>query len=446
MEENEYIEDSQFLNESIMNYSTDYPDDEVLRDSAEGELSESTDDDLENEIDPDASELDVNPFNPEDISIVTNQMAMEGLVRRFLQNSIVLNPDFQRKEVWDIKKKSQLIESLMLKIPLPMFYMQSDEDGILTVVDGLQRLSTIRDFVLGKDYLTILKEDNTRREELRGMGFKLKGLVFWSEFEGKQFYQLPAKLQNRILEAQVQVTVINPTTPEVVRRNIFKRINTGGIQLNSQEIRNAIYAGEATVLLNDLAKVDSFNQVMGKSVNRLRMQDKELILRFLSFLIRDYKDYTRTVTADMWLGDTMIILNAMKDLDKIDYRRLSNWKTKEPIRVRNLSKERITEYFDKAMRRNHLFFGENAFRKSFGDQPKSPINRSLFETWAFIMGKYTDDEFDRLYSNRDAFMQEYETILNDHDFVLAISRHAMNHPDLRKRFQTLIDLTDKYAK
>lgn len=411
----------------------------------DNQVSERTDSELENEIDPEANDLDVNPFNPEDISIVTNQMAMDGLIRRFLQNSIVLNPDFQRNQVWDIKKKSQLIESLMLKIPLPMFYVQSDEDGILTVVDGLQRLSTIRDFVLGEDYFNIMKEDGTRREELRGMGFKLKGLEFWSEYEGKQFYQLPPKLQNRILEAQVQVTVIHPTTPEVVRRNIFKRINTGGIQLNSQEIRNAIYAGDATELLNELSNIDSFNMVMGNSVNRLRMQDKELILRFLSFLIRDYRDYTRTVTADMWLGDTMIILNAMNDLTKIDYRRLSNWKSKEPIKVKTMPKERIVEYFDNAMKRCYRIFDEHAFRKSFAGQTKSPINRSLFETWAFIMGRYTDEEFERLMENRLPFMQEYEQVLNDQDFELAISRHAMNHPDLRRRFQTLIDLTDKYA-
>lgn len=417
-----------------------------LDDELKEQASECRECGLENEIDPEANELDINPFNPEDISIVTNQMAMDGLVRRFLQGSIVLNPDFQRNEVWDMKKRSQLIESLMLKIPLPMFYVQSDEDGILTVVDGLQRLSTIRDFVLGEDYLNMKKDDGTRREELRGMGFKLKGLEFWSDYEGKQFYQLPPKLQNRILEAQVQVTVIHPTTPEVVRRNIFKRINTGGIQLNSQEIRNAIYAGPATNLLNELSNIGSFNKVMGNSVNRLRMQDKELILRFLSFLIRDYKEYTRTVTADMWLGDTMIILNAMQDLSQIDYRRLSNWRSKEPIKVRTMTKDRILQYFDKAMKRNYEIFGEHAFRKSFAGQTKSPVNRSLFETWAFIMGRYTDEEFKRLMENRSAFMQEYEGVLNDPDFELAISRHAMNHPDLRRRFQTLIDLTDKYAK
>ena len=108
--------------------------------------------------------------------------------------------------------------------------------------------------------------------------------------------------------------------------------------------------------------------------------------------------------------------------------------------------DRILQYFDKAMKRNYEIFGEHAFRKSLAGQTKSPINRSLFETWAFIMGRYTDEEFVRLCENRRAFMQEYARVLNNPDFELAISRHAMNHPDLRRRFQTLIDLTDKYAK
>ena len=136
----------------------------------------------------------------------------------------------------------------------------------------------------------------------------------------------------------------------------------------------------------------------------------------------------------------------MQDLSQIDYRRLSNWKSKEPIKVKTMPKDRIVEYFDNAMKRSYRIFGEHAFRKSFAGQTKSPINRSLFETWAFIMGRYTDEEFVRLCENRRAFMQEYEGVLNDSDFELTISRHAMNHPDLRRRFQTLIDLTDKYAK
>lgn len=425
-----------------MDKSEEYTDaylteDAIVEDSEKG---------METVYDPEAKELDINPFNPEDISIITNSMSMDFVIRRLIQGSIILNPDFQRKEVWSWEKRSQLIESIMLKIPLPMFYMQSDEDGVYTVVDGLQRLSTIRDYVLGADYMNSKKEDGSRREELRGLGFKLKGLEFWSEYEGKQFCQLPPKLQNRILEAQFQVTVIQPTTPEVVRRNIFKRINTGGVQLNSQEIRNAIYTGKATELLNEMAKMECFVKLVGNSVNKQRMQDKELILRFLSFMVRNYTDYNRTVTADMWLGDTMIIINSMDDLNNLDYRRLSNWKTKEPLKIKTLQKDYILSYFERSMTRCSEMFGEHAFRKSFEGEKKSPINRCLFETWAVVMGRYSVPEYKRLYSNRREFLEDYRKIIKtDTDFDLSISKYSMRHSLLKKRFQMLIDLTDKYA-
>ncbi|MEO1419157.1 MAG: DUF262 domain-containing protein, partial [Bacteroidota bacterium] len=128
-------------------------------------------------------ESESDPFNPDEISIQTKPIPMETCLRRLIQGTINLNPDFQRDEVWNKTRKSQLIESLMLKIPLPMFYVSSDEKGNFTVVDGLQRLSTIRDFILGKDYLS----SDPRDENLRGKGFVLENLEFWKEFNGKTF-------------------------------------------------------------------------------------------------------------------------------------------------------------------------------------------------------------------------------------------------------------------
>lgn len=101
-------------------------------------------------IEDEEGEEENDPFNPEEISIETRKFTMETCIRRLEQKTLKLNPNFQRQEVWTEDKKSQLIESLMLKIPIPMFYVSSDEKSNLTVVDGLQRLSTIRDFVLGK--------------------------------------------------------------------------------------------------------------------------------------------------------------------------------------------------------------------------------------------------------------------------------------------------------
>lgn len=150
--------------------------------------------------------------------------------------------------MWTDVRKSQLIESILLEIPIPMFYVSSEEDGEWTVVDGLQRISAFRDFVLGINFV------NSKKVKEEGAGMKLTGLEFLKELEGKQMKDLPTKLYNRILEAEFSVTVINPGTPEEVKRNIFKRINTGGMPLSPQEIRNALYGGAVSGLLNEMAE------------------------------------------------------------------------------------------------------------------------------------------------------------------------------------------------
>ena len=401
---------------------------------------------VEDEDVTNAEETDIEPYNPEELSIDTRPFVMDALLRRLKLGMIVLHPYFQRNEVWTQEKKSLLIESLMLNIPLPMFYVSSDEDGYLTVVDGLQRISAIRDFVLGQDYINSGKTDDERNQSLLGHGMQLKNLEFWTDLNGKQFCELPQKLQNRILETQFQFTIINPGTPEEVKRNIFKRINTGGLPLSSQEIRNAIYAGKATDLLDEMSNLKVFRMTSGESVKSIRLEDRELILRFVSFLVRNYKDYNKTVTADKWLSDTMIILNAMPNMDTREYRKLISKLKEEPWKIKILNKDEIIKYFTIAMERSHKLFGKHAFRKSYGDQARRPINRCLFETWAYIMGRYTDEEFEKLLLNKRMFQVEYTKILDDIEFQNAIQRQSMKHSALKYRFNTLIKLTDKYAK
>ncbi len=171
------------------------------------------------------------PFDPDAITIAQRVVPMDVLLRRLKQGSIVLSPSFQRKEVWDVTRKSRLIESIMLRVPLPMFYVAADEKGNWEVVDGLQRLSTIRDFMLG---------------DKNGVFLQLKNLEFLNERYGNKAWAAiendlsSQKLVNSIYETEMRFTIIEPGTPEAVKRNIFKRINTGGMPLTSQEIRHAL--------------------------------------------------------------------------------------------------------------------------------------------------------------------------------------------------------------
>lgn len=383
--------------------------------------------------------VEMDPFDPEEISIESKVVPMETCLRRLTQGTISLNPDFQRNEVWTPEKKSQLIESLMLKIPLPMFYVSADEKNNYTVVDGLQRLSTIRSFILGDKFL------DTKEERFKGVGFKLQDLEFWKIYNGKNFNDLPNNIRNRILESEFRFTVINPGTPEEVRRNIFKRLNTGGMPLSSQEIRNALYLGNSTRLLNELSAFPEFEKATAKSIKSLRMEDKELVLRFLSFLVRDYTTYRKTVAIDTYLSDTMIILNSLPNLNT---RELSKSQRNGNISISDikpLSFDEIKIKFRNAMNRSYLIFDKHTFRKSYGSNNRSSINKSLFETWGVIMANLSNEEFETLRSNRKQFLQDYIPIISSSDFQIAISRDSMKNTSVKNRFEQFNELVKKYS-
>lgn len=395
---------------------------------------------IEDEEEEDADDEN-DPFDPEEVSIDTKLVTMETLLRRLEQGSILLNPDFQRNEVWSDDRKSQLIESLLLNIPIPMFYVSSDEKSNWTVVDGLQRISTFRDFVLGKTYLA----DKEKNRAERGNGIRLTKLEFWKKLEGNTMNELPPHLYNRVIETVFTFTIINPGTHEEVKRNIFKRLNTGGMPLSPQEIRNALYSGRSTDLLNELAATKAFKQATCDSINAQRLEDRELILRFLSFLVRKPATYRRTLNIDTWLSDTMVIINALPGLETRELKKCVRQKTVVLEDIENITIEEITSAFQTAMLRAHKLFERHAFRKSTGNMRRRPINKCLFETWGVLLSAIDDGRFKTLCSNRQAFMSAYRELLDDPYFAIAISRDSMKHLSVKMRFERLKELMDNYS-
>lgn len=379
------------------------------------------------------------PFDPSTISIEKKTISMDTIVRRLGQRTFILNPGFQRKEIWDDDRRCKLIESLLLKIPIPMFYVSADASDNWTVVDGLQRLSTIRDFVLGK-YM------DTHEEEDRGKGFALFGLDFCGkQLNGCTMKELPTVFYNRIMETELTFTIINPGTPEDVKRNIFKRINTGGIMLSPQEIRNALYCGSSSELLIKLAKLPIFSEATCWSVKSERMEDKELILRFISFLIRSHTAYYRTQSIDDWLCDTMLLLNNRENLNVHEIRRLVKEKRVTLATVNCMSDEDITDRFVLAMQRCKALFGPHAFRKSLPPYRRAPINKTLFETWGVILSQLTEQEFTTMMKNKVALIRDYEHHLWDDAFVRAISRDSMSRSSVSYRYSLLSQIINKYT-
>lgn len=371
---------------------------------------------LEDEMSQDDNS-DKEPFDTDSISITPKTVALDTVLRRIKNNTIKLAPDFQRSYVWDKKRKSQLIESMMLKIPLPMFYVSEDKNGVWEVVDGLQRLTTIKDFILGPDY--------------DGKGFKLSGLEFWSTpYDGYDYFNLEKndeniKIINNIMETELSFIIINPETPEKVKRNIFKRINTGGMRLSNQEIRHALYQGHASILLKSMVENDVYNDVVGRTVKDDRMAGRELILRYLAFTLFGYHNYYGDM--DDFLSNTMKALN--------------NEKIKELPLIDIPEDDVIINTFELGLHRTYEIFGEHSFRKSLpGDTRKTPVNKSLFELWLYLLTRAKKDSYDEIILKKDILLNEYKDLLKNYEFMNSISRHGAGVQGAKFRKDCLLDL------
>jgi hypothetical protein len=388
------------------------------------------------------------PYDTKKISIDTRVLAMDACLRRLEQGTIILSPDFQRNKVWQIDKKSRLIESLMLKIPIPMFYVSADENGTYSVVDGLQRLSAIGDFVLGDAFIRNKKLTD------KGNGFRLKDLEFWGDlYNGKTFNELPVEIQNRISETQFTFTIINPGTPEDVKRNVFKRINTGGEPLTPQEIRNALYTGESTVLLKKLSVRKEFGNATDKSVKTARMLDKELVLRTLAFLVRSYRSYPKSGDMDRFLSDTMRIINIMSDLTSRESQKLFKDESakRDGIQEQHIilhSVEELEQLFTKGMERSRKLFGKHTFRRSYGQNRRTPINKALLEVWTSILPKLNEVDFDKLNSRsiKPRFIEDYNRLLDSNAFYFMISRDSLKFQSVQERHKQITELINKHLQ
>ncbi len=369
---------------------------------------------FERERDDDNATEITNPFDPSKIDIKTKSVSVDNLIKRIHYKEIDLMPDFQRKSgIWKPQQKSRLIESLLLRIPLPVFYVSANEYENWVIVDGLQRLTTLRDFI------PFSEQENDAKSIL-----KEKHLEFLKEFEGKRFYQLSRAMQRRILETELVFHVIQPSTPKGVTRTIFRRLNTGGLSLSAQEIRHALYQGKSTRLLKELAESEAFKQATNYSIKDDRMADRECVLRFLAFTLTEPNNY-QTQDLDGFLSETMNQLN-------------------------NASDEEIKKYskqFRRAMRRAWDVFGEDAFRKMYPSTDRRyPISKTLFETWSVELNRLSEQDIAILVKRRKLLFEKFKFLLEgteyptgldkDSDFEKAISRTA-NVRSVHDRFKAI---------
>ena len=320
--------------------------------------------------------------------IRTESRTVHDVLRRIDRGDFIMDPDFQRDFIWDERKQSKLIESVLMRIPLPVFYIAENDEGKLVVVDGLQRLSTFQNFAT--DGLRLRLQDRP-------------------ELDGKQFSDLDHRLQNRIEDCNLTLYVIDSKAPEQARLDIFDRVNSG-VPLTRQQMRNSLYMGEATRFLKKEAEQELFLNATGGSLNKAQMRDREFINRFCGFQLFALDDYRGDM--DLFLSQTLKRMNAL-----------------ETEELRNLSIRLNT-----GLANNYKLFNRYAFRKHTAEQRgrRGLINASLWDVMATGLSRY-DESQDNFRETR--LLIGFYRLLNNPLFDDAITLGTNQTRRVKLRFQ-----------
>lgn len=361
------------------------------------EVVENQETDLELERDADspvATGID-RPYDPTLIRVDPKVFSLRNILDMIDESDLDLAPDFQRLRVWKPWQKSRLIESILLRIPLPAFYFSSDISGRLQVVDGVQRLSTIYEFVRGG-------------EDRRG-GFALDDLEYLGDAVGGSTFR---ELENttwakRLHNTQIIANVIDPQTPPAVKFDIFKRINTGGTPLTAQEIRHCMSGPQSRHLLKALAESDEFRSATGgRLTGHIRMADRELVLRALTFIVQP------NIDSAFEAGSLEGLLNRTSTL--LD-------EAMGPADI-----ERLDAKFRHAMTMARALFGRMAFRKWPAHTPYTyPLNRALFEVWGSCLSEISEDH---LLTNKSRIVSSFRDLCATDDFFVSSISSATGDP------------------
>ena len=349
------------------------------------------------------------PYNPDQIRVESKTFSIRLIYDMIKDGDLDLSPDFQRNVVWDSFRKSRLIESILLRIPLPMFYFSQDEEGKLFVVDGLQRLTAIKEFMDNKLVLRDL-------EYLSGT------------CEGKTYNKEGNKIEEKYYRwfnmTQLSVNVIDPQSPSKVKYDIFRRLNTGGRPLNAQELRNCLAKEKVRKALREMAALPSFKTATGNSISDTRMDAQELALRYIFFRFhykkRAIKKYTGNMDLD--LDEFVDLLNKMGDFEFDKY---------------------VSE-FDSAMKSARHLFGRHAFRKVFvdtvKDSPRSLVNKALFVSWSVLLADYDYNKIKKSIEKYSFVSTLGEKITTDLNYYRALSYGTNGRWNILKAFEVAEEL------
>lgn len=325
--------------------------------------------------------------------------SVSTLLELYKDGDLDPQPPYQRYEVWNARKRSKLIESALMDLPLPRFYFAENANETQEVVDGQQRLQA---------FFRYLNNE-----------FPLSGLQMLPELSGKRFNDLDKKRRNRLKQFPLSVVVIQKESDPDLRYDLFERLNTGATGLNEQELRNAVFRGAYNDFIYRLAEIEDFRKLHNLEGKHKRMADAEWVLRYMAFRDQSYLNFPE--------GSTAGFLN-------------TQMKNNRPNVAADLTK--AEEDFRQAASLVRTVFGERAFRKftpgeGEGDgkadgrwEPKRVLALADIQLWG--MNQY---EKGQLVGGADAIYEAALELLVDPTFQDLVTNNTSSRTRVKRRFK-----------
>lgn len=334
------------------------------------------------------------PLNERRLQTETYDFTISTLETLLRERKIII-PDFQRKYVWTRNQASRLIESLIIQCPIPVIYLDQEDDGTLKVIDGNQRLMSIRLFL-----------EN---------GFKLRGLKAFPDLNGFLFRELDPRFQSHIENRTLRcITILKETHPQI-KFDVFERLNTGAVQLNPQELRHGLYHGALMERLDEWGENKTWHQLSGIRDDK-RMRGAELILRFLA-LAFDLPRYEKPLAT---------FLNSFAQ--------------------RNRSGDRSAEFqalFSDTVSGVYSLLGDKSFRLLNEDgEPDNNFNAAIFDAQMVGFSQAGRSAQNVTPTVKKEFLKQYLKLQDQRDYNRAISASTSDPPLVRGR----IDLFKKLVE
>lgn len=382
---------------------------------------DSTDIDLEAETE---AEIDITEDDKRKLYVDKVDKSTSDLFRMIVEGELNLQPDYQRRFVWDKKTMSKFIESLFLSIPIPTIFLAENNDDTFEVIDGQQRLTTIFAFMKSK---LVANEIEKLSENLREMDvLTLGGLETLKQFNKKSYYEL-VEMQRKFNNVSLPVVIIKKDSTEDIKYDIFSRINSGSIKLNNQELLNVMYRGILINSLNDVSQSKEVDEIFGsRPVLKKRFGYNEILLR--AKVIEGFID------SENWKLREVKVKN--KDNLNKEFRTYNgrlNTAILDYLKEYRCDKDealRLVDFIRNSVAKVDAVFGDEAFIRI--NKPSSTsINKTIAELQLVVLSKFDNDVVDK---NINLIRRSFSEFLKNVDENIFI-RGTNNTTNIEKRYE-----------